>query len=411
MPFNAPRIRRRTCSKRYYPGVLMRILLVSAFDFSYPGGVNAHVAELDRQFQAFGHYTRILAPRSDDEPENDDGHLFKLGMALPVPSNGSTARITLSPFFSNKVKTFLRRERFDIIHLHEPLAPTLPLMVLLHSHAINVGTFHAAGTTNLGYMTFKPILARFHAKLDVRITPSPAAMNGAAQYFPGPYEIIPNGINLERFGTHVSPLARYQDDCPTILFVGRFNESRKGLTYLIQALALVRPAFSTCRLLVVGPGNSKPFERLITQYGLDNVVFTGTVSRAELPAYYASADVFCAPSTGQESFGIVLLEAMASGKPVVATNIQGYNGVMRNGVEGLLIEPKDPAALAMALTQCLADADLRRRLGQAGRERAEEFACPVVASRILATYERAMAARDRAELPGPSVQTTPTNRN
>lgn len=389
----------------------MRILLVSAFDFSYPGGVNTHVAELDRQFQAFGHYTRILAPRSDDEPENDDGHLFKLGMALPVPSNGSTARITLSPFFSNKVKTFLRRERFDIIHLHEPLAPTLPLMVLLHSHAINVGTFHAARETNLGYITFKPILARFHAKLDVRITPSPSAMDGAAHYFPGPYEIIPNGINLERFGTHIPPLARYRDDRPTIVFVGRFNESRKGLKYLLQALARVRPAFPTCRLLVVGPGNSKPYERLITQYGLDNVVFTGPVSRGELPAYYASADVFCAPSTGQESFGIVLLEAMASGKPVVATNIQGYNGVMRNGVEGLMIEPKNPAALALALTQCLANADLRQRLGQAGRVRAAEFTWPVIASQVLATYERALAVRGRAKLSSPSVQTNPANRN
>lgn len=389
----------------------MRILLVSAFDFSYPGGVNSHVAELDRQFQDLGHDTRILAPRSNNEPEHDDGHLFKLGMALPVPSNGSTARITLSPFFSNKIKGFLRRERFDVIHLHEPLAPTLPLMVLLHSDTVNVGTFHAARTTNPGYTTFKPILARFHAKLDARITPSPAAMDCAAHYFPGPYEIIPNGINLQQFGPHVSPLAEYQDGRPTILFVGRYNESRKGLKYLLQALALIRPSFPTCRLLVVGPGNAKPFERLINQYGLDNVVFTGPILTADLPAYYASADIFCAPSTGQESFGIVLLEAMASGKPVVATDIQGYNGVMRHGVEGLLIEPRKPAALATALTQCLADAGLRQRLGQAGRERAKEFAWPVIANRVLATYKRVLAGQDRAEPSGPSTQTTLASRS
>lgn len=389
----------------------MRILLVSAFDFSYPGGVNAHVVELDRQFQALGHYTRILAPRSEREREDDDGHLFKLGMSLPVPSNGSAARITLSPFFSSKVKEFLRRERFDVVHLHEPLAPMLPLMVLLHSHAINVGTFHAARTTtNLGYFTFRPILARFHAKLDVRITPSPAAMDGASHYFPGPYEIIPNGVDLQRFGPHVSPLARYQDDRPTILFVGRFNESRKGLPYLLQALVRVRTVFPMCRLLVVGPGNTKPFEQLIDQYGLDNVIFTGPVSRDELPACYASAEVFCAPSTGRESFGIVLLEAMASGKAVVATNIQGYNGVIRNGIEGLLIERKNPEALAEALIQCLADASLRRRLGQAGRERASDFAWPVIAGRVLETYERALAGRDRAE-PARSVRPTLTNQN
>lgn len=389
----------------------MRILLVSAFDFSYPGGVNAHVAELDRQFQALGHYTRILAPRSDNEPEDDDGHLFKLGLSLPVPSNGSTARVTLSPFFSNKVKAFLGRERFDVIHLHEPLAPVLPLMVLLHSHAINVGTFHAARTTtNLGYFVFRPILARFHAKLDSRITPSPAAMDCASHYFPGPYEIIPNGIDLQQFGPHVSPLARYQDGRPTILFVGRFDESRKGLEYLLQALTQVRTAFPTCRLLVVGPGNPRRYERLIDEYRLDSIIFTGQVSRAELPAYYASTDVFCAPSTGRESFGIVLLEAMASGKPVVATNIQGYNGVIRNGVEGLLIEPRNPQAMASALIQCLANADLRRRLAQAGRERAGEFAWPAIASRVLATYDRALAARDRVK-PLVGARTTPVNRS
>ena len=390
----------------------MKILLVSAFDFSYPGGVNAHVAELDRQFQSLGHYTRILAPRSDHEREDDDGHLFKLGMALPIPSNGSTARITLSPFFSNKVKAFLRRERFDVIHLHEPLAPTLPLMVLLHSHAVNVGTFHAARTTaNLGYFTFRPILARFDAKLDVRITPSPAAMDCASHYFPGPYEIIPNGIDLDRFGPHVSPLAPYRDDRPTILFVGRFNESRKGLTYLLQSLARVQSTVPSCRLLVVGPGSSKPFERIIDQYGLDNVVFTGPVPRAELAAYYASAEVFCAPSTGRESFGIVLLEAMASGKPVVATNIQGYNGVIRNGVEGLLIERKNPAALAEALIQCLTDAELRRRLGQAGRERAGEYAWPAIACRVLEAYERALAGPNRVNSLDANARPTLTNQN
>src|SRR5690606_37027201 len=122
----------------------MKILLVSAFDFSYPGGVNEHILHLDRQFRSLGHETRVLSPRSDEEGEEDDGHFYKLGVTVPFPSNGSTARITLSPFFSGKVKEFLQREQFDIIHLHEPLAPTLPLMVLLHSKSINIGTFHAA---------------------------------------------------------------------------------------------------------------------------------------------------------------------------------------------------------------------------------------------------------------------------
>jgi phosphatidylinositol alpha-mannosyltransferase len=377
----------------------MKILLVSPFDFSFPGGVNEHVIELDRQFQTKGHDTRILAPRSEAEDEDDDGHLYKLGMSLPVPANGSTARVTLSPFFSSKVKEFLRREAFDVVHVHEPLAPMLPLMVLLHSRAINVGTFHAARSFNLAYLSCKPILSRFHARLDIRITPSLAALEYVSQYFPGPYEIIPNGIDLDQFGPNVEPVGRFLDGRPNILFVGRYNESRKGLKYLLQALPIVRQAFPTCRLLVVGPGNPGRFERLIERRGLDNVVFVGSVPKRWLPSYYATCDVFCAPSTGRESFGIVLLEAMASGKPVVATDIRGYTAVIRHGAEGLLVEPKDPEALATALVHNLADVDLRRRLGRAGRERAEHYAWPAIAGRILATYERALARRGRIRVP------------
>ncbi len=374
----------------------MRILLVTPFDFSYPGGVNEHVLHLDQEFQRLGHYTRVLSPRSESEEEGDDGHFYKLGTTVPVPSNGSTARITLSPFVSRKIKEFLQREQFDIIHLHEPLAPVLPLMVLRHSKSVNVGTFHAARSSNLGYFYAKPILSYFHGKLDARIVVSQAALEFIDQYFPASYEVIPNGIDLDRFGPHVPPVARYRDGRPNILFVGRYNESRKGLKYLLRAMALVRQEFPSARLLVVGPGNPERFERLIERYGLDNVVFVGPVPHEALPSYYATCDVFCAPSTGRESFGIVLLEAMASGKPVVATNIQGYSAVVRQNVEGLLVERKNPEALAMALVHLLADADLRERLGRAGLERSADHAWSVVAERVLETYERTLARARRA---------------
>ncbi len=384
-------------------GAAVKILLVSPFDFSSPGGVNEHILHLDRQFQMLGHETRILCPRSDDEDEEDDGHFYRLGVTVPVPSNGSTARITLSPFllFSGKVKDFLQREEFDVIHLHEPLAPILPLIVLLHSKTINIGTFHAARSSNLGYLYAKPILSHFAGKLDARIAVSPAALDFVHQYFPGQYEVIPNGIDTGWFRPDVDPIARYRDGRPNILFVGRFNESRKGLKFLLRAFALVRQEFPTARLLVVGPGTPKRFEREIDRYEIENVVFVGPVSKQGLANYYATCDIFCAPSTGRESFGIVLLEGMASAKPVVATNIRGYSAVVRHGIDGLLVERKNPEALAIALVHLLADEKLRDQFGTAGRLRAEEHSWPVVAQRVLDTYERTRVRVGRQRLTSP----------
>ncbi len=376
----------------------MKILLVSPYDASHFGGVNEHVMHLDRQFQILGHQTRVLSPRPDDEDEGDDGHNYRLGVTVPVPTNGSTARITLSPFLSGKVKDFLHREEFDVIHLHEPLAPILPLIVLLHSKSVNIGTFHAARSSNLGYLYAKPILSHFCGKLDARIAVSPAALDFVNQYFPGNYEVIPNGIDIDWFGPHVEPVERYRDGHPNILFVGRYNESRKGLKFLLRAFALVRQEFPMARLLVVGSGTPRRFEREIERNELENVVFVGPVSTQGLANYYATCDVFCAPSTGRESFGIVLLEAMASGKPVVATNIRGYAAVVRHGVDGLLVQRKNPEALAIALVHMLADENLREQFGQAGRKRAEEHSWPVVARRVLDTYERTRSRVGRQRL-------------
>lgn len=369
----------------------MKILLVSPFDFTFPGGVNEHVLHLDDQFRRRGHETRVLTPRSLGEEEQDDGHFIKLGTAVPIPANGSTARITLSPFVSGKVKELLQREQFDIVHLHEPLAPALPLLVLLHSRTVNVGTFHAARSHNLGYLYGKPVLAYFFGKLHGRIAVSPAALEFVSRYFPGHYELIPNGIDTEVFRPDVPPIPRF-DGHPTILFVGRFNESRKGFKYLLEALALVRREFPTCQLLVVGPGDPRRYRSLVERYELGpHLRFVGSVSPHELPRYYTACDVFCSPATGRESFGIVLLEAMASGKPVVATDIRGYRFVVRHGVEGLLVERKNPEALALALVHVLADRELRERLAQAGRRRAEQFSWSAIADQTLAYYERLLA--------------------
>ncbi|MEX2314663.1 MAG: glycosyltransferase family 4 protein, partial [Thermomicrobiales bacterium] len=186
--------------------------------------MNEHVAQLDRQFRAMGHETRILAATSLETGEVDDGHLYQLGMAVPLPSNGSTARITFSPFVLHKVKTFLDAEEFDVIHLHEPLAPMLSLATLLHSRTVNVGTFHAARPFNLFYHYTKAIIDLFFDKLDAKIAVSEPARAFVDEYFPADFEIVPNGISLADFRPDIAPLPELMDGRRNILFVGRYNE-------------------------------------------------------------------------------------------------------------------------------------------------------------------------------------------
>jgi phosphatidylinositol alpha-mannosyltransferase len=381
----------------------MRILLVSPFDFGHPGGVNEHVAQLDRQFRSLGHETRILAATSIETGEVDDGHVYRLGMAVPLPSNGSMARITVSPFVIGKVKTFLETEPFDVVHLHEPLAPMLPLAVLLHSRTVNVGTFHAARPNNVWYHYTKAIIDLFFEKLDARIAVSEAAREFVDGYFPAEFEIIPNGISLDEYRADVRPIPDLMDGRRNILFVGRYSEARKGFRYLVRAMPMIRGQFPDARLVVVGSGDPNRFERFLEQHGIDDVVFAGHVTAEDLPRYYASADVFCAPSTGRESFGLVLLEGMASGKPVVASANPGYSGVIDNGVNGVLVPPKDEHALAMAVVRVLADSSFRSTLVANGLEHVRQFAWPVVAARVLAVYQRAIDA-SRA---GPATRVWP----
>jgi phosphatidylinositol alpha-mannosyltransferase len=381
----------------------MRILLVSPFDFGHPGGVNEHVAQLDRQFRSLGHETRILAATSIETGEVDDGHVYRLGMAVPLPSNGSMARITVSPFVIGKVKTFLETEPFDVVHLHEPLAPMLPLAVLLHSRTVNVGTFHAARPNNVWYHYTKAIIDLFFEKLDARVAVSEAAREFVDGYFPAEFEIIPNGISLDEYRADVPPIPGLMDGRRNILFVGRYSEARKGFRYLVRAMPMIRGQFPDARLVVVGSGEPSRFERFLDQHGIDDVVFAGHVTAEDLPRYYASADVFCAPSTGRESFGLVLLEGMASGKPVVASANPGYSGVIDNGVNGVLVPPKDEHALAMAVVRVLADSNFRSTLVANGLEHVRQFAWPVVASRVLDVYQRAIDA-SRA---GPATRVWP----
>jgi phosphatidylinositol alpha-mannosyltransferase len=378
----------------------MKIALVSAYDFAHPGGVGDHIAHLAGQFQAMGHQARIIAPWSGPaSAAPDDLPFHGIGSVVPVPANGSVARISLSPTVSRRVKRILEAEQFDIVHIHEPLLPALPLTVLRHSTAVNVGTFHAYRQSNLGYFYGKPILKHLFRRLHGRIAVSLPALEFVSQYFDADYEVIPNGIEVERFGEHVAPIATLRDGRPTILFVGRYNEPRKGFKYLLKALPAVRQAVPGARLVVVGRGKPDRYRQFLAARRIDDVVFAGCVSQADLPRYYASCDVFCAPSTGRESFGIVLLEAMASGRPVVASDIPGYAGVVGSGREGLLVERKNPAALAEALARLLGDATLRERMGARGRATVASYDWEKVSRRVLRYYKE-VAVPERRLLRG-----------
>lgn len=382
----------------------MKIALVSPYDFTYPGGANEHIAHLAEEYRLIGHEVRILAPAARHRTPPADPDFYRIGTPVPIHGNGSTARITLSLTLSSKVKEILARERFDVIHLHEPLMPALPLTVLFHSEAWNVGTFHAFAESNIGYFYARPLLQPFVERLHRRIAVSQPAADFVGQYFGGEYTIIPNGIDPSRFGAGVEPLARYRDGRPTILFVGRFNEERKGFRYLLRAFPLVRSQFPDARLLVVGRGDVRRYQDFLADKGLEGVEFVGFVENDELPRYYVSCDVFCAPSTRGESFGLILLEAMASGRAVVASRIPGYAGVIEHGVDGWLTPPQDPVGLALGLVRLLADRERRAAIAEAGRRKAQEFAWSRIAQRVLALYEeRETQALGATRVPAPQV--------
>lgn len=378
----------------------MKIGLVSPYDLAAPGGVNNHVHHLSEHFTAMGHEVRIIAPSS--RLNNLPSNAIVLGTPRSVPAGGSVARMSLSPRLASPVRRILLEENFDVVHVHEPLVSFLPIAFLRFSNAINVGTFHAARDSGARlYAYTKRLLMGGFRHLDGKIAVSPAAARLIEKHFPGYYNIIPNGVEVERFARTQPPLPELDDGFINILFVGRL-EKRKGLRYLLRAFERVKAARPDTRLVVAGGYDKRQrrgYERWVKEAGLADVEFVGYVPNDLLPRYQHSAHIFCAPNTGNESQGIILLEAMASGRPVVATNIEGFAGVITHGVEGLLVRPQDSEGLAGALLQLVNDADMRREMGARGSERAQHFSWDRVSQRVLSYYERLAYERGLADVP------------
>jgi phosphatidylinositol alpha-mannosyltransferase len=373
----------------------MKIALVSPYDWGVPGGVNRHVFNLSQHFIRRSHEVTVVAPaskRSADEP----AYLHVIGhSAIGLPASGSVANVSLSYNLSSRVKALLAREQFDVVHMHEPFMPLLPFQFVRFSQATNIATFHAArdtGSRIYAYTRFiiQPWWERIHGK----IAHSQAALDLVGKYFEDDYTIIPSGIDYAHFAQEVPPIPELMDTKRNIVFVGR-QEQRKGLPYLIEAYAKLKAVMPETRLIIVGPdGGIRPAcEKYIEDNNVQDVVFTDFVSYEDLPRYYRSGDVFCAPNTGHESLGLVLLEAMASGVPIVASRIPGFEAVLKDGEQGLLVPPRDSDALCEALKRMLSDAGMREAMALAASKHARDFSWDEVSSRVLAFYEETAARR------------------
>jgi phosphatidylinositol alpha-mannosyltransferase len=366
----------------------MKIGLVSPYDYSFYGGVVNHISHLSSYFTKWGHDVKIIAPCLKDGTQYFNEEVESVGRPIPIPYFGSVARIPLSPWLPAQTRRILRREKFDIVHIHEPFVPMLSLTMLMQSNSINVGTFHAYPYRETStYKTFKSVFKKLYPRLNGKIAVSKPVLDYLSRYIPGDFQIIPNGIEMEHFSTDGPRRPEFSDDKLNILFVGRL-EKRKGLEYLIRACSIIKKEFSDFRLIVVGSGTRfrRKYRRMINDLNLDNIVFTSFVSKEELPEYYRTADIFCSPATGGESFGIVLLEAMACGKPVVASDIVGYASLLTHNEQGLLVEPANEEALAQALLTLLKDGSLRRKMGEKGLATAPRYSWSNVARQVLDYY-------------------------
>ncbi len=355
----------------------VRIGVVCPYSLTRPGGVQGQVLGLARELRALGHATRVLAPCDGPPP---DGGVTPLGASLPMSANGSVVPLAPDPAAQLRTIRALRDEAFDIVHLHEPLAPGVTMTALLVCTSPVVGTFHAAWDHS-PYGRYRKIARWMAAKMDVRVAVSEDAKRTAADGMGGEYRVLYNGVDEQRFA-HAEPTPT---EGPTVFFVGR-HEERKGLAVLLEAFVGL-PA--TTRLWVVGEGPDTAALR--GRFPDERISWLGRLSDAEVASRLRGADVFCAPSLGGESFGIVLLEAMAAETPVVASDLAGYRRVARGGADAVLVPPGDVAALQVALGELLDDRARREQLIASGRQRASAMSLHHLAEEYIDIFEEVLA--------------------
>ncbi|MHB8512495.1 MAG: glycosyltransferase family 4 protein [Actinomycetota bacterium] len=362
----------------------MRVVLVCPYAWTTPGGVAHHIANLRDRLQARGHEVRIIAPA--DGPV--DAGVIDVGRSVRVSYNGSVAHLAFGPRITARVRVALRRASPDVIHVHEPFVPSASMLATIAAKVPVVATFHTASESSRAARVARVPLRALTRKIVVKIAVSDAARKTAERTIDGPFRIVPNGIDLSQF-QHVLP---FDPRTQTVLFYGRL-EKRKGARVLCESFASLKQLQPDAKLIIVGDGpDRKHCEQSIPESLRGDVSFLGQISDEAKAAVIGQASVVALPALGGESFGIVLLEAMAAGRPVVATNIPGYAAVARDGIEALLVTPNDPDGLAAAMSKLMDDPSLARSLVAGGFERAREFDWDHVVEGVEDAYRAALAA-------------------
>jgi phosphatidylinositol alpha-mannosyltransferase len=374
----------------------MRIGMVSPYAFDVPGGVQFHVRDLAEHLLSQGHQVRVLAPAGEDTALPP--YVDSAGRAIAVPYNGSVARLLFGPVTASRVGRWIERGEFDVLHVHEPFSPSVSMLAMMGADGAVVGTFHSSTMRSRALLTLMPLLEPQLEKLSGRIAVSREALRtihrheGAADAV-----IVPNGVYVDRFArAPVLPQWQGTPERPTIAFLGRLEEPRKGLSVLLEAMPLLLARRPGLRLLVAGPGDPGDALRHTTQQVRAATEFLGMVSDPDKASLLRSVDAYVAPNTGAESFGIILVEAMSAGAPVVASDLPSFADVLDAGEAGALFRTGDPHALAETVTRLLDEPADRMALASRGAERARIFDWSRVAADLLDVYETCRAARPGA---------------
>ncbi len=363
----------------------MRIGMVCPYSFDVHGGVQAHVLQLAEVFLASGHFVSVLAPASDDARTRLPDFVVSGGRAVPIPYNGSVARLRFGPATHRKVKKWLVEGDFDVLHLHEPNAPSVSMLALMIAEGPIVATFHTSTTKSLTLSVFQGMLRPLNEKIVGRIAVSDLARRWQMEALGSDAVEIPNGVPVSEFAS-APMLDGYPRPGRSVLFLGRFDEPRKGMSVLLGALPRLVAEFPDVEVLVVGRGDE---QELANEAGdcAANLRFLGAVDDATKASALRSVDLYCAPNTGGESFGIVLVEAMAAGTAVVASDLDAFRRVLDNGAAGRLVPVDDPDALATSLIELLGDDQARKRYVAAGARAVQRYDWSVVAGEIMRVYE------------------------
>jgi phosphatidylinositol alpha-mannosyltransferase len=370
----------------------MRIGVVCPYSFEVPGGVQSHVVDLARSLRAHGHEVEVLAPADEETPLPD--FVRPTGRAMRIPYNGSVARLSFGPVSFARVRRWIRDHDFDVLHLHEPTAPSLSMLALMLADGPIVATFHTSTPRSRTLSAFQVVLQPFLEKITARIAVSALARRVQVEHLGGDAVEIPNGVDVG-FYSGASPLPGYPRSGLTVGFVGRFTEPRKGMAVLLNALRRLESSVPGLQLLVVGRGDADELKLQAGSGLADRVVTLGQVDDLTKARALRSMDVYCAPNLGGESFGVILTEAMSAGAPVVASDLDAFRRVLDDGRAGVLSPVGDPVALAVALRGLATDPGRRAALAAAGRRRVSAFDWSVVAGQVVRVYEQAIAADPR----------------